>query len=460
VLPMSLILVATLCMTWTLRHWTTMSIRRALLGLLISLSASFVTARACIEGLARRDGVFLRTSKTGSSHHRLRTAFRLCRWEFFLAVALYAAAAYLVTTPHPPWLLVVIIFFQATVYLCAPIASFWNLRAQRVPELEYRRRFEQQRVREESRPRRSYRLLGLAAVVAIALGVGGMTGAFVAPVTLLRAVADKPRTDPARTLLQSNPTEAFVKLGSASSEQAPYYPVTSVGLFQAPYFSPRSPGRFSLTFDTSSLALLVELLRYDGLGREISGVTLVVREPDQKDRSAATEVTYTFDRAVVTSFAGNLSGSLAGRVTLSALGHELASPNAAGNLGTVPQLSASYRAITTEASVKLGSTSSKQATYNVTSVELSQASPSSARSPGRFSLSFYTSSILLLNDALRADGAGKGISTLTLVVRKPGQGRRRAETEMTYTFDKAVVTSFDGSLSGSPPARVTLSFRY
>ncbi len=64
-LPMSLIIVATVCMSWTLRHWTTISWRRAGKALVISLSASWITALACIQGLTHREGVFLRTSKTG-----------------------------------------------------------------------------------------------------------------------------------------------------------------------------------------------------------------------------------------------------------------------------------------------------------------------------------------------------------------------------------------------------------
>ena len=35
--------------------------------LVISLAVTFVIARGCIEGLARRDGVFLRTSKAGAA---------------------------------------------------------------------------------------------------------------------------------------------------------------------------------------------------------------------------------------------------------------------------------------------------------------------------------------------------------------------------------------------------------
>ena len=76
-LPMSLIIIATICMTWTLLHWTTMSGRRAVLALVISLSASWITALACIEGMSRREGVFLRTSKTGPGEHQLRKAAAL-----------------------------------------------------------------------------------------------------------------------------------------------------------------------------------------------------------------------------------------------------------------------------------------------------------------------------------------------------------------------------------------------
>ena len=56
-LPLSLIIIATITMMCTLRHWTTMSFRRAVLSLVISLSVTWVIALGCIEGVARRDGV-------------------------------------------------------------------------------------------------------------------------------------------------------------------------------------------------------------------------------------------------------------------------------------------------------------------------------------------------------------------------------------------------------------------
>ncbi len=64
-LPTSLIIAATISMTWTQRHWTNVTWRRAIRGMIISLSASWITALACIQGLTHREGVFLRTSKKG-----------------------------------------------------------------------------------------------------------------------------------------------------------------------------------------------------------------------------------------------------------------------------------------------------------------------------------------------------------------------------------------------------------
>ena len=183
--PMSLILIATVCLIWTGRYWTTMSHRRALLSLAISLSASWITALACIEGIARRDGVFLRTSKTGGRYRRLRTAVRVSRVGALLAAALYTAAGLLAASRHPPLLLIAIISIQGTVYLCSPFAAFWNLRAQRVPALTYRQRFEKRRLRRVNRRRPSLRVLGPAFALVTALAIGGVASTFVAPVTLL-----------------------------------------------------------------------------------------------------------------------------------------------------------------------------------------------------------------------------------------------------------------------------------
>src|SRR5207245_436518 len=102
-------------------------------------------ARGCIEGAARRDGVFLRTSKAGG-RRTIFTALRLTPVEMILSIALYICTGVLAGLRHPPWLLIFLIFVQATVYLCGPIASVWNLRAHPVAGQAHGRGFAERRL--------------------------------------------------------------------------------------------------------------------------------------------------------------------------------------------------------------------------------------------------------------------------------------------------------------------------
>jgi cellulose synthase/poly-beta-1,6-N-acetylglucosamine synthase-like glycosyltransferase len=189
-LPMSLIIVATVCMSWTLRHWTTISWRRAGLALVISLSASWITALACMQGLTHREGVFLRTSKTGSTHRRLRTALRLSRVETALALSLYTCVGLLIAQPHPPIILTAIIFVQASVFLCSPVSAFWNTRAQRVPAHEYRARYRSQQLRRSRRFAPNFVTVGFIGALVLAVFGGLGIAIFSAPSKLapVRAV--------------------------------------------------------------------------------------------------------------------------------------------------------------------------------------------------------------------------------------------------------------------------------
>ncbi|MGO9584252.1 MAG: glycosyltransferase [Acidimicrobiales bacterium] len=459
-LPMSLILIATICMMWTLRYWTTMSHRRALLCLVISLSAGWITALACIEGLARKDGVFLRTSKSGSTHHRIRTALRLSRLETLLAGALFVSAGLLATLSRPPLLLILIMSLQGMVYSCAPIASLWNLRAQRVPVLTYRRRFEERRLR-EARSRPLSRVLRPATATLLALGVGGVTSAFIAPAALLRATVVHHKAISVRALLSSSSdTEVYMKLAPVSWKQAPYYLVSSVALSKPVSSSPTSPVELSLSFETSALALLDEVMRDDSPGKAISALTLVIREPGRDGRPGTTEMTDTFYKAFVSSFDATLSGSPAGKVTLSlsSLGHVLTAPKVVGNLGPFPNAPLSSPASATDAYVSLGPTSSAYGSdYPVSLVELSQAVSSSPTAPAHLNMSFETSSLAVLDEVVRDSGPGRAISGLTLVVGKSGASGSPTTIELTDTFAKAVVSSFDETLSGVPVGKVTLS---
>jgi cellulose synthase/poly-beta-1,6-N-acetylglucosamine synthase-like glycosyltransferase len=222
-LPMTLILIATVCMVWTQRQWTTISRRRAVRSLMVSLSATLPTALACVQGMTKKAGVFRRTSKSGSTHRPVRTALRLSRWETLLAVALYASAVTLALLAHPPWLLVAIIAIQASVFACAPTVALWNVRAERVPRTEYQRRFEVRRAR-TARNATSVRVLGTIAAVVFALGLGVAVASIAAPDSVQGGVPTHPRHHDASQPVQVGATgggRATTLEGSLTAGTAP-----------------------------------------------------------------------------------------------------------------------------------------------------------------------------------------------------------------------------------------------
>jgi hypothetical protein len=442
-LPMSLIVVATITMMCTLRLWTTMSYRRALRSLIISLSVSWVIALGCIEGIARRDAVFLRTSKTGG-RRRIRTALRLTRVELLLAVALYTATGLLAASHHRPWLLLFIIFLQATVYLCGPIASVWNLWAQGVPNDQYRRRFEKRRLRADRR-RRSWLPRPAAAGAALtALCAGGVASAFLAPVPLLHTAVTRRAETPQSLLASSASTQVYLKLGSATSgADRDYDVITSVQLSTA-------SARVGLKFSTSSLTLLGEVLRAAASGGRISQVSLAFRTPGLNGRPT-TESVDTFGAAAVASFSEHLSGTPTGTVSLSfpALSHVVSAPAQLQRVGPFAGLFGP--AVVTDVHVTLGTAGGEAPSYAVTAVQLSQAA---AHDP--LMLRFATSSLPLLEGIQGEDVTG--IPVLTLSVRAAKGGHPFA-TALTYTFSGLSVGSFAENSSGSLSGTAKLAVR-
>jgi cellulose synthase/poly-beta-1,6-N-acetylglucosamine synthase-like glycosyltransferase len=459
-LPMSLIIIATICMLWTLRHWTTMTRTRALLALVVSLSASRVIALACVEGMSRRDGVFLRTSKAGGIRHRFRKALWIIRWEGLLAAALYASAGLLSTLSHPPLLLIVIICLQGTVYLCGPIASLWNLRAQRASAADYRQRHEERRLRRTARSRVWSRIPGVVAASVFAVGVGGITSALVAPASLIRASVVIHKKLSPQSIVDSQGTEVYLRYGPDASQRGAslYYPVTGVVLSQLESASTGSPAHFSLSFQVSSLGLLDEVVAHDRSASS-APLTLVVRRLAIGHKLAATELADSFESAKVTSFTESLSGPPAGIVwlSLSPFGHLLTSAKSLAGLGPFARTPVASRASVARVYLKLGPTRSKSSYYPVTAAVLSQMTPAAPGSLTRLSLSFGTSSLTLLNNVLRESGPGRQIPGLSMLVRKTGSEGAGATTEVAYSFSKAVVASFDENLSGAPTGKITLS---
>jgi hypothetical protein len=141
-----------------------------------------------------------------------------------MAVALYVSAGLLSATRHVPIFLTVILCIQGTVYFCSPIASFWNLRAQRVPGVEYRRRFEERRLHLAKRARPSFRPIGIAAVL-LALLVGLAAAMFAAPDRLLPATrTQRPRVEtPVRALDSTyqlkDPGHTLVRTSASSAHR-------------------------------------------------------------------------------------------------------------------------------------------------------------------------------------------------------------------------------------------------
>jgi hypothetical protein len=443
-LPLSLIIVATICMQWTLRHWTTMSVRRTLLSLVVSLSVTWVVALGCIEGVARRDGVFLRTAKASSRRSILR-ALRLTRVPAILAAALYISTGLLASLRDKPWVLMVIVFLQGTVYLCGPVASVWGLWAQGIPREESWRRFESGSLRSRRR-RRVWAQVPQRAVAAVtAVCVGGVASAFVAPVALLHATAGPRRAVSAHSLLPGIAgTEAYLKLGSPVSRASrAYYSITSVHLST-------TSAHVRLRFDTSSVELLGEVLRAAAQGGRIRHITLALRLPGLSGRPM-TELADTFATAVVSSFDEHLSATPAGIVSLvlPAVSRLINSPSALQRVG--PFADRSGRAPATKVYVKVGAARrTGTGSHTVTGVDISQTA---VRAP--IDLRFSTSSLPLLDAIFRDQGAAEVIPALTLTVRDRERGRPFA-TALKDTFSGVSIGSFTENFSQSPFGTATL----
>ncbi len=145
-LPGALLISGLLRAVWALRQRTHVTYRRALLAFVNWLSLSWTVSLACIQGIIRREGVFLRTPKS-EGHDKLLAALLAARAETLLCLVLWGSAIALGLTAHPTALLLGLIAWQGTVYCAAPFTSWLAQRTQLSPELEQRRRSEEARER-------------------------------------------------------------------------------------------------------------------------------------------------------------------------------------------------------------------------------------------------------------------------------------------------------------------------
>ena len=217
-------------MMFTLRHWTTLSYRRALLSLVISLAVAWVIAlRLHRRGgpAGRRVPADLEVRRPPDHLHRA-PADPGGDGPGRRPVHLGRAARRL---RHRPWLLIFLIFVQATVYLCAPDRGGVEPAGAGVPGQERRRGFAERRLRAERRRRARALVPRPAAAALTALCVGGVTSAFVAPVSLLHTTT-RAREEPCPRSRCWPPRAPRSTLSWAPSPpgRRTYYPVTSVHL--------------------------------------------------------------------------------------------------------------------------------------------------------------------------------------------------------------------------------------
>jgi Trk-type K+ transport system membrane component len=150
-------------------------VKRALLAFVNWLSLSWTVALACVQGLTRSEGVFLRTPKTGE-RNRVLAALWYARTETFWAVALWALAVVAVLDSHARLFVLALLVWQGFVYAAAPFMSWLNQHTELSAQLERRRRTEQLRERAAQLAPRSFGILagGMATVaVALIIGFGG-----------------------------------------------------------------------------------------------------------------------------------------------------------------------------------------------------------------------------------------------------------------------------------------------
>ena len=174
-LPAALIASGLVRALWALRLQTKIGVKRSVLAFLNWLSVSWTVAVACVQGLVRKAGVFMRTPKSGERRDPF-SAVWTARTETLLAGTLWGAAGVSVAAGKASPFLLGLLAWQGTVYASGPIMSLLNTRTKLDEQLERRRRTEW--MRERLNQAAPY-LIGAAltavaaAIIAAAVGLGG-----------------------------------------------------------------------------------------------------------------------------------------------------------------------------------------------------------------------------------------------------------------------------------------------
>ncbi|HEV8121395.1 MAG TPA: glycosyltransferase [Candidatus Polarisedimenticolia bacterium] len=125
---------------WALRVRVGCGMTRAISAFTILLGLTWVVTVACVLGLVKQEGVFLRTPKKRSATDRWHIVRVVSREIGLAGLCLLAAGLILSTTPRAPhvWVMAGLLLWQSLIYVSAPISSFWGHQSElRVMHPEY-----------------------------------------------------------------------------------------------------------------------------------------------------------------------------------------------------------------------------------------------------------------------------------------------------------------------------------
>jgi hypothetical protein len=202
--------------------------------------------------------------------------------------------------------------------------------------------------------------------------------------------------------------------------------------------------KLGLSFDTSSLALLGDVLSAAAHGGNISNVSLAFRGPGHGGRPD-TERVDTFATAEVASMTEQVTGQPKGSVALllSAAGDLTSTHGTQEQAGRFAPLSIET---TARANVTLGDGTPAYEVSAVSLIQLASGAP--------FTLGFTTSALPLLDRVFKAEGTAATLRGLTLTVHD-GAG----DGQWSHTFSKLSVSAFAENVSGQLAGTATLTGR-
>ncbi len=174
-LPAAIIASGLLRALWALRQRTGIGVKRGLLAFANWLSLSWTVALACVQGLVRAEGVFMRTPKA-SDDNKLWAALWAARAETLIACCLWATGVAVAVSGRANAFVCVLFAWQGSVYASAPYMSWLNQRAALSPELERRKRVQSLRDRAAVVLQPRYAGTFVAALGAIVLAIVVVSG--------------------------------------------------------------------------------------------------------------------------------------------------------------------------------------------------------------------------------------------------------------------------------------------